>query len=182
MPPRKRAPAPPAEVIDLTGEGEEEEGEQEVARTKKRAAPHPRSTQPPQRRQPPAVAERAAAEGPSASASPPRKRGSKKGGGAEKEARMNAAGRPVKWSSRPAQPVVERMGRALPGSGHRLFLLDRKVLAPVGARGGAAEEFAVLGATGNVYSVRVGARPKCSCPDHARVRRDGRRVGGTMRA
>ena len=35
------------------------------------------------------------------------------------------------------------------GSGHRLFLIDRKLLAPVGSQEGAAEEFAVLGATGN---------------------------------
>ena len=30
---------------------------------------------------------------------------------------------------------------------------------------GPAEEFSVLGATANVYSVSVGKHPSCSCPD-----------------
>lgn len=47
------------------------------------------------------------------------------------------------WCRKPASPLPAA------GSGHRLFLIDRKVLEPVGTEGGAAEEFAVLGATGN---------------------------------
>ena len=40
--------------------------------------------------------------------------------------------------------------RAMPGlRGHRLFLLDRRVVRPVGAREGAEESFAVMGAIGN---------------------------------
>lgn len=35
------------------------------------------------------------------------------------------------------------------GSGHRLFLIDRKLISPVGSEGGPVEEFNVLGATAN---------------------------------
>ena len=35
------------------------------------------------------------------------------------------------------------------GSGHRLFLIDRKLIAPVGSDGGPVEDFNVLGATAN---------------------------------
>lgn len=34
------------------------------------------------------------------------------------------------------------------GSGHRLFLISRNTVAPLGAEGGPVEEFVVLGATG----------------------------------
>ena len=34
------------------------------------------------------------------------------------------------------------------GSGHRLFLISRKTVAPLGSEAGPVEEFAVLGATG----------------------------------
>lgn len=36
------------------------------------------------------------------------------------------------------------------GSGHRLFLISRKTVAPIGAEGGPVEEFVVLGATGGL--------------------------------
>ena len=39
------------------------------------------------------------------------------------------------------------------GSGHRMFLLERKVQAPIGSEGGPVEHFAVLGATGNGTSI-----------------------------
>lgn len=35
------------------------------------------------------------------------------------------------------------------GSGHRMFMLDRKTIGPLGSEGGPVEEFAILGATGN---------------------------------
>jgi hypothetical protein len=35
------------------------------------------------------------------------------------------------------------------GSGHRMFLISTKQLAPSGAPAGRAQEFVVLGATGN---------------------------------
>ena len=57
----------------------------------------------------------------------------------------------------------------MPGPGsHRLFLIERKPLRPLEAEGGAAEEFAVLGATGNVYDVTIGRFPRCTCPDYAK--------------
>ncbi|KAK9841932.1 hypothetical protein WJX84_004500 [Apatococcus fuscideae] len=56
----------------------------------------------------------------------------------------------------------------MPGSGHRLFLIDRKLVAPVGSDGGPIEDFNVLGATANVYKVRVSRHPSCTCPDHGK--------------
>jgi hypothetical protein len=43
--------------------------------------------------------------------------------------------------------------------------VDRKQLAAPGSEGGGAEEFAVLGATGNLYTVTVCRQPQCTCPD-----------------
>ncbi|KAK9916899.1 hypothetical protein WJX75_008503 [Coccomyxa subellipsoidea] len=67
-----------------------------------------------------------------------------------------------------ARKIRDRIFRALPGSGHRMFMLDRKTIAPLGSEGGPIEEFAVLGATANVYQVRVGRHPHCTCPDAAK--------------
>ncbi|KAL0056460.1 hypothetical protein WJX82_011587 [Trebouxia sp. C0006] len=47
----------------------------------------------------------------------------------------------------------ERMARAMPDSGHRLFLLDRNLVSSMTSENGPVEEFSVLGATANVYSV-----------------------------
>ncbi|GLI69332.1 hypothetical protein VaNZ11_013918 [Volvox africanus] len=52
-----------------------------------------------------------------------------------------------------------------PGSSHRMFLVDSRQLSPVGSPGGPSQEFHVLGATGNVYTVRINRNPHCSCPD-----------------
>ncbi|KAK9823335.1 hypothetical protein WJX72_002022 [[Myrmecia] bisecta] len=60
------------------------------------------------------------------------------------------------------------MVRALPGSGHRLYLLDRKTVALLGSPSGPMEEFVVLGATGNVYTVTLSRQPTCTCPDAAK--------------
>ncbi|KAL0031719.1 hypothetical protein WJX79_003146 [Trebouxia sp. C0005] len=57
------------------------------------------------------------------------------------------------------------MARAMPNSGHRLFLLDRNLVSPMTSENGPVEKFSVLGATANVYSVSVGRHPSCSCPD-----------------
>jgi hypothetical protein len=80
--------------------------------------------------------------------------------------RIDAHGRVVRWSSQPSQKVLDRIARAMPHSGHRLFLIDRKPVGMISsdpsaagesptlpsssssAGGGAtprAEEFAVLG-------------------------------------
>ncbi|KAK9848236.1 hypothetical protein WJX84_001782 [Apatococcus fuscideae] len=84
------------------------------------------------------------------------------------EKRTDAAGRTVRFASAASQKVQERIARAMPGSGHRLFLIDRKLVAPVGSDGGPIEEFNVLGATANVYKVTISRHPSCSCPDHAK--------------
>ena len=46
-----------------------------------------------------------------------------------------------------------------------MYLLDRRMLSPVGSGEGAAEEFSVQGATGNVYTVTICRQPQCTCPD-----------------
>ena len=59
---------------------------------------------------------------------------------------------------KPRLPPSSRTGAA-----HRLFLVERKQLAAPGSEGGGAEEFAVLGATGNLYTVTVCRQPQCTC-------------------
>lgn len=44
---------------------------------------------------------------------------------------------------------------AFADSGHRIFLLDRKTVAPIGSETGPIEEFTVLGATANGGSAAV---------------------------
>lgn len=109
-----------------------------------------------------------AGAGPDTQPSPAVKKARQKAPKKEKEKRQNAWGRTVPWSAKPSQKVKERMARAMPGSGHRLFLISRKTVASAAAEGGPVEEFAVLGATGNAYTVKVGCHPSCSCPDHAK--------------
>ncbi|KAL4422460.1 hypothetical protein ABPG75_008657 [Micractinium tetrahymenae] len=100
---------------------------------------------------------------PGAEAAPsPHKQSGKRHG----EKRTDAFGKTVSWRPKPSKQVQERIERALPCSGHRLFLIDRRQLrAPESSPEGAAEEFHVLGATGNVYTVTVGRHPGCTCPD-----------------
>ncbi|KAK9801952.1 hypothetical protein WJX73_009971 [Symbiochloris irregularis] len=85
-----------------------------------------------------------------------------------KEQRIGPAGKAVKYSAKPCKATKERMDRALPGSGHRMFLLSRATLAQAGSEGGAKEQFDILGATGNVYKVTVAKSPSCTCPDAQR--------------
>ena len=59
------------------------------------------------------------------------------------------AGATVRYSAAASQKTRERIARALPGSGHRMFLLNRKLEAPFGSEGGPKELFDILGATGN---------------------------------
>lgn len=65
------------------------------------------------------------------------------------ERRVDARGAPVRFSQRPNAQVAARIERALPGSGHRMFLLDSRKLLPAGAPGGPSEEFIVEGTTHN---------------------------------
>ena len=72
--------------------------------------------------------------------------------------RTDEAGQTVKRRPTASRAVQERMQRALPGAGgHRMFLINRVPLREAGDEGGAAEQFAVLGATGNGgWAVRCG--------------------------
>lgn len=83
------------------------------------------------------------------------------------EKRTGPDGKAVRWSSTASQSVQQRIHRALPGSGHRMFLIATEV-RPAGAPEGRTQEFTVLGATGNVYTVRISRHPTCDCPDHAK--------------
>lgn len=98
-------------------------------------------------------------------ATPPKRRKKQK---EPVEKRTDPYGKTVPFRSAPTVKISERIARAKPGSAHRMFLIDRKVVAPVGSEGGAAEEFVVLGATANVYTVVISRHPKCTCPDFAK--------------
>ncbi|KAL3139925.1 hypothetical protein ABBQ38_004215 [Trebouxia sp. C0009 RCD-2024] len=84
---------------------------------------------------------------------------------AAEQKRVDPFGKIVRYASKPSEKTKERMARAMPNSGHRLFLLDRHMVSPVTGENGPAEKFSVLGATANVYEVTVGRHPDCSCPD-----------------
>lgn len=81
------------------------------------------------------------------------------------ETRCDQYGSTVRWAATPNQKTRERIQRALPGSAHRMFLIETKQLSTVGSEGGPSQEFAVLGATGNVYTVVINRHPSCNCPD-----------------
>ncbi|KAF8063783.1 Map3k1 [Scenedesmus sp. PABB004] len=138
------------------------------------AQPEPRK----RRRRAPAAAARsdddtdyeAAASASEAAASKAARRGGGKGGAAAGEKRTDAWGSAVRYAPMPSQAVLERIARAQPGSGHRMFLLGTSELRPAGAPGGRAQQFSVLGATANVYEVTIGCHPHCSCPDFPRSR------------
>lgn len=100
-------------------------------------------------------------------AAPPKPKGRKKAQ-SDEERRVSPSGATVAYRPQPSQKVQERIARAMPGSGHRMFLVDSTPLRPPGAEGGAAAEYHVLGATGNVYRVQVSRHPHCSCPDFDR--------------
>ncbi|KAH7442948.1 hypothetical protein KP509_02G009400 [Ceratopteris richardii] len=61
----------------------------------------------------------------------------------------------------PNSAVKERISRAFT---HRLYLIDKKLSGSPPSEC----EFFVLGATGNVYTVRLALRPSCTCPDYAK--------------
>ena len=153
-----RAKANP-DVIDLTLDDEE---------------PQPRGTPPKRRRgkNAPGAAEPAAPTGEQgdgsdteAGPSRPKKKRGNKADTAPAEKRVDASGRQVRFAPKPSIKTQERMARTAPGSGHSMFLIDRKTIAPLCSPGGGCEEYAVLGATGNVYRVKIGRHLGCSCPD-----------------
>ncbi|CAD7704550.1 unnamed protein product [Ostreobium quekettii] len=65
------------------------------------------------------------------------------------EKRLSSVGKTVPWRPHPNEKTRQRILRALPGSAHRMFLLEHKVVTPIGSPGGGVEEFVVLGATAN---------------------------------
>lgn len=77
---------------------------------------------------------------------------------AQPEKRVDALGKTVRYQALPSQRVEERIARALPGSGHRLFVINRRDKE-------VCTLFDVLGATGNCYTVSIGKQPSCTCPD-----------------
>lgn len=78
---------------------------------------------------------------------------------------QNTSGKPEKRLKRfrtsPPQGVQQRIGRALSQS---LYLVTKSDVDT----NDLSCTFVVLGSTGNVYDVRIGRTPNCSCPDHAK--------------
>ncbi len=83
---------------------------------------------------------------------------SKAGGGAEKRLKRHR--------SRPTQKILQRIERAL---SQRLFLVHTSEIHDNHPQhGGPYCELAVLGSTGNLYTVTLSKVPHCNCPDHAK--------------
>ncbi|KAG0611057.1 hypothetical protein M758_7G111400 [Ceratodon purpureus] len=72
--------------------------------------------------------------------------------------------RMARFVGSPSVAVRERIQRAYQ---HRLYLIEKKMMG-TGESSPTGCEFYVLGATGNVYSVKLEKRPSCTCPDAAR--------------
>eukprot|EP00913_Durusdinium_trenchii_P012051 g11321.t1 len=70
--------------------------------------------------------------------------------------------RAVRFVRQPSNALCDRIDRAL---SQRLYLLQMQK-----HEGGPGAEFKVLGSTGNVYSVDIGTRPCCDCPDFLKGR------------
>jgi hypothetical protein len=169
MPPRKRAAAASSTTDDDDTDEEWSPPRAGGSGRAKAAAARPAT-----KTKQPAKGKATAAKGPDAAApaaappsQKPQKR-KKKDDEEEEERRVGPDGRTVRWSAAPSKPVLDRIHRALPGSGHRMFLISSQQLRPPGAPGGAASEYVVLGATGNVYNVEISRHPTCDCPDHVR--------------
>ncbi|GLC51966.1 hypothetical protein PLESTB_000568100 [Pleodorina starrii] len=174
MAPKRKAPA----TLDLTGDDDEEDC--------CLAEPAPKRRRNASKRQRPAAAASQAPDAPSgasggeagpssqaAAAAIAPSQGSKRKTKAkaekpEKEVRVDDLGRKVSYRPTASQDVRARIQRAMPGSSHRMFLVDTRQLSPPGSPGGPSQEFHVLGATGNVYAVRICRSPACTCPDYAK--------------
>eukprot|EP00898_Chlorokybus_atmophyticus_P004716 jgi/Chlat1/5245/Chrsp33S05011 len=76
----------------------------------------------------------------------------------------SAEKRLARFTPSPTKPILERIQRAF---AHRLYLIERH-RTPATLPSELSEDFAVLGATGNVYTVTISNLPSCSCPDAAK--------------
>ncbi|KAI5824771.1 hypothetical protein K523DRAFT_342779 [Schizophyllum commune Tattone D] len=65
--------------------------------------------------------------------------------------------RPGRYRSRCPVAILERLERVL---SQRFYMVDRRR-----NDGELREQFSVLGSTGNVYTVTIGPKPSCDCPD-----------------
>lgn len=81
-----------------------------------------------------------------------------------KTAKETPEKRLARFVSSPSKAVMERIQRAFQ---HRLYLIDKKMIASDGSSPSGCE-FYVLGATGNVYTVKLETKPSCTCPDAAK--------------
>ncbi|KAH8938433.1 hypothetical protein BDL97_16G082400 [Sphagnum fallax] len=73
--------------------------------------------------------------------------------------------RMAKYISKPSIAVKERIQRAFQ---HRLYVIEKKMISGADSESPSACDFFVLGATGNVYTVKLNQVPSCSCPDAAK--------------
>lgn len=62
----------------------------------------------------------------------------------------------ARWRDKPSQAVRDRIERAV---SQRMYLISRS------DKSEHEKEFTVLGSVGNVYTVNVSHKPRCSCPD-----------------
>eukprot|EP00250_Pteridium_aquilinum_P001242 c11450_g1_i1 orf=69-1001(-) len=67
----------------------------------------------------------------------------------------------ARFLPKPSASVRERISRAF---AHRLYLIDKELSGSPPS----SCHFFILGATGNVYTVKLGLVPSCTCPDHAK--------------
>ncbi|MCO5575470.1 hypothetical protein L7F22_029271 [Adiantum nelumboides] len=65
----------------------------------------------------------------------------------------------ARFIPKPNTAVQDRIGRAFT---HRLYVIDKKLSGAPPSEC----DFFVLGATGNVYTVKLSLLPSCTCPDH----------------
>ncbi|KIK07088.1 hypothetical protein K443DRAFT_673661 [Laccaria amethystina LaAM-08-1] len=146
-PPEPRAQRPRrAAAKKNTGEATTHPDEPPAKKTRVRRS---KASQP----QPNTEAGASSAAGPSSSQIPPSKK--KK---APASSAPESRGAPF-FTSCP-QNIQDRVGRVM---SQRFFMIERR------RNGGELqEEFSVLGSTSNVYTVTIGRKPKCNCPDTIR--------------
>lgn len=150
MTPKRRSHS--AEVVDLTGHDADglltQDGSaaptQRNKRQRKPKAESVNAVNPTSAHQVSAPQEGTSA---SALATPRRRRSSQ--GQQPQERRTDEYGAEVRFRATPTKDITDRIARAMPGSGHRMFLISTTQVRPAGDPQGAEQAYAVLGATGN---------------------------------